>query len=60
MADHHKRLRSVRQQRLEPENRIDVEVVGRFVEQQQIRIADEGAGDSEPRLPAARQRAGPG
>ena len=45
-----------RQQLLEPEDAVDVEVVGGLVEQQQLGLAHELARDGEPLLPAARER----
>ena len=41
---------------LEPLERVEVEVVGRLVEQQQVRIGDDQPGQRRPRLLAARQR----
>ena len=41
---------------LEPFERVEVEVVGRLVEQQQVRVGDDQAGQRRPGLLAARQR----
>ena len=41
---------------LEPLERVEVEVVGRLVEQQQVRVGDDQPGQRRPRLLAARQR----
>ena len=42
---------------LEPDDRLDVEVVGRLVHQQDLGLAEEHAGHRHAHLPAARQRA---
>ena len=41
---------------LEPRDRLDVEVIGRLVEQQQIGLADQRAREQHAALPSARQR----
>ena len=56
VADEHERERRVRQQLFEPEDAFEVEVVRRLVEQQQVRLADQLAGDRQPLSPAAGQR----
>ena len=56
MAHRHEGLGLARQQLLEPEDAVDVEVVGRLVEQQQLGLAHQLARDGEPLLPAARER----
>ena len=58
VADHDERHRLGLEQRLEPEDRVDVQVVRRLVEQQQVRLADERAGDGQPCLPASGEDAG--
>ena len=42
---------------LEPLERVEVEVVGRLVEQEQVRVGDDQPGERRPRLLAAGQRA---
>ncbi len=44
------------QVRLEPVAGVEIEVVRRFVEQQQIGLAEEQLGEGDPHLPAARER----
>ena len=56
MAHGDERLGLAGQQLLEPEDAVDVEVVGGLVEQQQLGLAHQLARDGEPLLPAARQR----
>ena len=46
----------VGEERFEPGDRLDVEVIGRLVEQQQVGLADERARQQDAALPAARQR----
>ncbi len=41
VADEHERERGGREQLLQPEDALEVEVVGRLVEQQQVRLADQ-------------------
>ena len=59
VAHRHERLRLARQQVLEPEDALDVEVVRGLVEEQQLRLADERARDRQPLLPAAGEDARP-
>ena len=40
---------------LEPHDALDVEVVGRLVEQEHVRIRDQRARERDPLLPAARE-----
>ena len=56
MGDEHDRARVVGEKRLEPVDRLDVEVVGRLVEQQQVGLADQRARQQHAAPPAARQR----
>ena len=45
----------VDQKALEPHHRFDVEMIGRLVQQQQIGLGDQRAGQQDPALPAAGQ-----
>ena len=45
------------EERLEPDDRLDVEVVGRLVHQQDVGLAEEHARHRHAHLPAARKRA---
>jgi hypothetical protein len=51
VGDHHERLRRLDQELLELEDAFEVEVVGRLVEQQQVGLAGDLAGDGEALLP---------
>ena len=51
------RARPRLQERLEPDDRLDVEVVGRLVHQQDVGLAEQHARHRHAHLPAARQRA---
>ena len=53
VAHRHEGLRLARQQLLEPEDAVHVEVVRGLVEEEELRLADQGARDREPLLPAA-------
>ena len=53
MAHRDERFRLAPEQLLEPEDAVDVEVVGGLVEEEQLRLAREGAGDGEPLPPSA-------
>ena len=55
---HRDRRRPVeaRQQRFQPLDALDVEMVGRLVQQQQVGAARQLAGERDPLFPAARQR----
>jgi hypothetical protein len=44
------------EERLEPDDRFDVEVIGRLVHQQHVRLAEQHARHRHAHLPAARQR----
>jgi hypothetical protein len=56
VAGHHDGARVVAQEALEPQDRLEVEVVGRLVEQQQVGSREQDLGERDPHLPAARQR----
>ena len=56
MRDEHDRAAVFTQKGLEPEHRLDVEMVRRFVQEQQIRLSDERAGEQHAAPPTARQR----
>ena len=56
VGDEHDRACVVAEEALEPRNRIDVEMVGRLVEQQQIRLANQGLREQRAAAPASRQR----
>ena len=43
---------------LEPVARLEIEMVGRLVEQQQVRLAEQQLGQRDPHLPAAGERLG--
>ena len=53
MADHDHRAGVALQPRLEPDERVEVEVVGRLVEQHQVGRAHQRAGELQPHPPAA-------
>ncbi len=53
VGDQKQRRRRVLQPVFEPEDGVEVEVVGRFVEQQQVGAAGQGAGEVEADAPAA-------
>ncbi len=53
VGDHHERLRGFHQQLLELEDPFEVEMVGRLVEEQQVGLAGDLAGDRQALLPAA-------
>ena len=55
MRDEDDRVRIGGEIRLEPVARLEIEMVGRLVEQQQIGLAEQELGQREPHLPAARQ-----
>ena len=44
-----------REEILEPDDRVDIEMIGRFVEQQHVRLADERARQQHAPAPSARQ-----
>ena len=54
---HEQRAASRLKERLEPEDRLDIEVVGRFVHQQNVGFAEQHARHGHAHLPAARERA---
>ena len=55
MRDEEHPAAELQQRIFEPLDHLDVEVVGRLVEQQQLRIADQRAGQRDAPAPAARQ-----
>ena len=57
MRGHEQRAGQRLQERLEPDDRLDVEVVGRLVHQQDVGPAEQHARHRDAHLPAARQRA---
>ena len=58
VRDEHHGALIVEQERLEPGHRLDVQVVGGLVEQQQVRLAHQRAGQEHAPPPAAGQRVG--
>ena len=54
---HHERALEGAQEALEPEDRLEVEVVGRLVEQQRVGLHDQDPRERDAHLPAARERA---
>ena len=54
---HDQRALEVAQEPLEPEDRLDVEVVGRLVEQQRVGLHEQDARERDAHLPAARELA---
>ena len=54
---HQQRARTRLQERFEPDDRLDVEVVGRLVHQQHVGLAEQHARHRHAHLPAARERA---
>jgi hypothetical protein len=56
VADQEQRARVAAQVRLEPGDRLEVEVVGRLVEQHQVRLGEQDRGQRHPHPPAARER----
>ena len=55
VADDQRGLRIFAQPRLEPERAFQVEIVGRFVEQQKIGLGEQGRGQRHAHPPAARE-----
>ena len=55
MRDQQQRAAVVREPALEPHHGVEVEMVGRLVEQQQVRAADQRAREVEAHAPAARE-----
>ena len=53
VADHDHGARIARDVVLEPERAFEIEIVGRLVEQQQIRLGEQGGGERYPHAPAA-------
>ncbi len=49
------RARIVNEERLEPRDRFDVEMIGRLVEQQQVRLRHERTREQHPAPPASRE-----
>ena len=58
VTDDHERLRLAFQERLQPEDRFHVEMVGRLVEQQDVRLESQFARDGQPLPPTAGERVG--
>ena len=58
VADHHAGEGRVGEQLLEPEDAFEIQVVGGLVEEEQVGLADQFAGDGEAALPAAGERFG--
>ena len=56
VSHEHHRAAVVGEKGLEPGDRLDVEMIGRLVEQQQIGLADERPRQQHAALPSARQR----
>ena len=56
MRGHEERAGKRLEEALEPDDRLDVQVVGRLVHQQHVRPAEQHAGHRHAHLPAARQR----
>ena len=54
MADHHDRGALLDQVALQPLDRLDIQVVGRFVEQQEVRFLQQDFAQGDAHLPAAR------
>ena len=54
---HQERAGPLLQERLEPDDRFDVEMVGRLVHQQDVGLAEQHARHRDAHLPAARERA---
>ena len=59
MGDEDERAGEAQQVGFEPLDGADVEMIGRFVQEQQLRIADQGLCQGHPALPAAGKRANP-
>ena len=57
MRDDHHRARAVVQHALEPADRVDVEVVGRLVEKQDVRVREQRLREQHAQLPARRDGA---
>ena len=56
MGDEDERAGILEQPRFEPRDRVDVEMVGRLVEDEDVRLGDERAGQQHAPAPAAGQR----
>ncbi|MEJ7695359.1 MAG: hypothetical protein WKF78_01565 [Candidatus Limnocylindrales bacterium] len=56
MGGHEERASPSSQVLLQPFERVEVQVVRRLVEQEQVRVRDDEPGKGRPRLLAARQR----
>jgi hypothetical protein len=54
---HHERALERAQPLLEPQDRLEIEVVGRLVEQQRVGLHDQDPREAHAHLPAARERA---
>ena len=55
VADDHRRIRVFLQPAFQPERAFQVEVVGRFVQQQQVRLGEQRGGQGHPHAPPARE-----
>ena len=60
VADHHAREGRGFEKALEPQDAVEIEVIGRLVEQQNIGMAEQRAGDRQAPLPSAGERVGRG
>ena len=58
MRDQHERVRIVREIFLEPVASLEIEMVCRLVQQQQIRLLEQQLGQRDAHLPAARELLG--
>jgi hypothetical protein len=58
VADEQERKPGRSEQFFQPEDRLHIEVIGRLVHQQQVRLGGQLAGDRQPLFPAPRERAG--
>jgi hypothetical protein len=57
VGDHHHRAAEIADQAFEPQDAVDVQVVGRLVEEQHLRLAHQRPGQRHPLDAAARQAA---
>jgi len=55
VSDEYDRARIVGQKALEPGDRLDVQVIGRLVEQEHVGLCDQGTGEQDAAAPAAGQ-----
>ena len=54
MRDDHHRAVALVEHLLEPADRVDVQVVGRLVEQEDVGIGEQGLGEQDPQFPTRR------